>query len=102
METGHSGITLPAAIILEPIQGEGGNVVPADGFLESIVEIANKHGVIVIFDEIQSGFYRTGKFLEFMHTNAVPDIITFSKGFGGIGFPISGLIYKKIYRSLGE
>jgi diaminobutyrate-2-oxoglutarate transaminase len=95
LETGHSGITLPAAIILEPIQGEGGNIVPRKGFLERIVKIANKHGVIVIFDEIQSGFYRTGKFLEFMNTKAVPDIITFSKGFGGIGFPISGLIYKR-------
>lgn len=95
LETGHSGITLPAAIILEPIQGEGGNIVPRSGFLERIVKIANKHGVLVIFDEIQSGFYRTGTFLEFMNSKAVPDIITFSKGFGGIGFPISGLIYRR-------
>jgi diaminobutyrate-2-oxoglutarate transaminase len=95
LENGHSGVTLPAAIILEPIQGEGGNIVPRPGFLERIVKIANKYGVIVIFDEIQSGFYRTGSFLEFMNTKAIPDIITFSKGFGGIGFPISGLIYKR-------
>ncbi|WP_062053010.1 aspartate aminotransferase family protein [Aquimarina longa] len=95
LETGHSGITIPAAIILEPLQGEGGNILPKEGFLERIVEIAHKYGIIVIFDEIQSGFYRTGSFLEFMNTRAVPDIITFSKGFGGIGFPISGLIYKK-------
>ncbi|MFD2943346.1 aspartate aminotransferase family protein [Flavobacterium notoginsengisoli] len=95
LETGHSGITLPAAIILEPIQGEGGNIVPKNGFLERIVKIANKHGVLVIFDEIQSGFYRTGTFLEFMNSKAIPDIITFSKGFGGIGFPISGLIYRR-------
>jgi diaminobutyrate-2-oxoglutarate transaminase len=95
LDTAHSGIVKPAAIILEPLQGEGGNIVPKEGYLERIVEVAHKHGVIVIFDEIQSGFYRTGRFLEFMNTNAVPDIITFSKGFGGIGFPISGLIYKK-------
>jgi diaminobutyrate-2-oxoglutarate transaminase len=95
LKTSHSGVTLPAAIILEPIQGEGGNIVPKDGYLQRIVEIAHKYGVVVIFDEIQSGFFRTGSFLEFMNTNAVPDIITFSKGFGGIGFPISGLIYKK-------
>ncbi|GGX34312.1 aspartate aminotransferase family protein [Aquimarina muelleri] len=95
LETGHSGINIPAAIILEPLQGEGGNVVPKDGFLERIVKIAHKHDIIVIFDEIQSGFYRTGSFLEFMNTKAIPDIITFSKGFGGIGFPISGLIYRK-------
>lgn len=95
LDAAHSGIVTPAAIILEPLQGEGGNIVPKDGYLERIVEVAHKHGVIVIFDEVQSGFFRTGKFLEFMNTNAVPDIITFSKGFGGIGFPISGLIYKK-------
>ncbi|GAA3516802.1 aspartate aminotransferase family protein [Aquimarina addita] len=91
----HSGVAQPAAIIIEPLQGEGGNILPKEGYLERIVDIAHKNGVIVIFDEIQSGFFRTGIFLEFMNTKAIPDIITFSKGFGGIGFPISGLIYKK-------
>jgi diaminobutyrate-2-oxoglutarate transaminase len=95
LNTAHSGIVKPAAIILEPLQGEGGNIAPKEGYLERIVEVAHKHDVIVIFDEVQSGFFRTGKFLEFMNTKAVPDIVTFSKGFGGIGFPISGLIYKK-------
>lgn len=95
LENGHSGVKIPAAIILEPLQGEGGNIVPKDGYLERIVEIAHKHDIIVIFDEIQSGFFRTGSFFEFMNTKAKPDIITFSKGFGGIGFPISGLVYKK-------
>lgn len=101
LSNSHSGILKPAAIIVEPIQGEGGNIVPQDGYLEGLVDIAHRHGVLVIFDEIQCGFYRTGKFLEFMNTKAVPDIITFSKGFGGVGFPISGLIYRKDIEAWG-
>ncbi len=97
----HSGISKPAAILVEPIQGEGGNIVPEDGYLEELVRIAHENDVLVIFDEVQCGFFRTGSFLEFMNTNAVPDIITFSKGFGGIGFPISGLIYKKEVEAWG-
>ena len=101
LTNGHSGLVKPAAILVEPIQGEGGNIVPEDGFLEELVRIAHQHDVLVIFDEIQCGFFRTGSFLEFMNTKAVPDIITFSKGFGGIGFPISGLIYKKEVEAWG-
>ncbi len=101
LTNGHSGISKPAAIIIEPIQGEGGNVVPQEGYLEELVRIAHENDVLVIFDEIQCGFFRTGSFLEFMNTKAVPDIITFSKGFGGIGFPISGLIYKKEIEAWG-
>jgi len=101
LEDSHSGVPKPAAIILEPIQGEGGNIVPPDGFLEDIIRLAHKHDVLVIFDEIQSGFFRTGEFLAFMHTDAVPDIITISKGLGGVGFPISGLIYRKDVEAWG-
>ncbi len=97
----HSGIYKPAAIIVEPLQGEGGNILPEEGYLEGLVRIAHENDVLVIFDEIQCGFFRTGSFLEFMNTKAVPDIITFSKGFGGIGFPISGLIYKKEVEAWG-
>ncbi|MBG6131457.1 diaminobutyrate-2-oxoglutarate transaminase [Aquimarina sp. EL_43] len=101
LTNGHSGISKPAAILIEPIQGEGGNIVPEDGYLEELVRVAHENDVLVIFDEIQSGFFRTGSFLEFMNTSAIPDIITFSKGFGGIGFPISGLIYKKEVEAWG-
>ncbi|GAA3627133.1 aspartate aminotransferase family protein [Flavivirga jejuensis] len=101
LNNGHSGIIKPAAILIEPIQGEGGNIVPEDGYLEELVRIAHENDVLVIFDEIQCGFFRTGSFLEFMNTKAIPDIITFSKGFGGIGFPISGLIYKKEIEAWG-
>ncbi len=97
----HSGVAKPAAIILEPIQGEGGNIVPEKGFLEELVRIAHENDVLVIFDEIQSGFFRTGEFLSFMHTDAVPDIITISKGIGGVGLPLAGLIYKKEVEAWG-
>ena len=56
IEDSHSGINLPAAIIIEPIQGEGGNIPFKEGYLEKLVALANKHGIMVIFDEIQAGF----------------------------------------------
>ncbi|MFK8103151.1 MAG: aspartate aminotransferase family protein [Saprospiraceae bacterium] len=101
IENSHSGIPLPAAIIIEPIQGEGGNIPAQRNFLEKTVKMAREHGIVVIFDEIQCGFYRSGKFLSFMHTDAVPDIITVSKGLGGVGLPIAGLIYRKDVEAWG-
>ncbi|MEI8103811.1 MAG: aspartate aminotransferase family protein [Candidatus Moraniibacteriota bacterium] len=95
LENPHSGIDKPAAIIIEPIQGEGGTYIPKEGWLERIVDIARKNGVLVIFDEIQAGFYRTGKLFSFEYTKAIPDIITMSKGIGGIGLPLSLILYRK-------
>lgn len=95
LENPHSGIDKPALIIVEPIQGEGGTYIPKDGWLEKIVDIANQNNILIAFDEIQSGFYRTGKLFSFEHTKAIPDIITMSKGIGGIGFPLSLILYKK-------
>ncbi len=95
LEDSHSGVPTPAAVVIEPIQGEGGNIVPRPGYLEEVVKICNKHGVLVIFDEIKAGFFRSGQFLSCMNTGAMPDIITVSKGLGGVGFPIAGLIYKR-------
>ncbi|MGB8816153.1 MAG: aspartate aminotransferase family protein [Minisyncoccia bacterium] len=95
LENPHSGIDKPAAIIIEPIQGEGGTYIPPEGWLEAITKIAHDNDILVIFDEIQSGFYRTGRLFSFEHTKAVPDIITMSKGIGGVGFPLSLIIYKK-------
>jgi len=101
LENQHSGIPKPAAVILEPIQGEGGTIVPKDGYLDRIIEIAHRNDVLVIFDEVQCGFFRTGKFIESLNINTMPDIITMSKGLGGIGFPISAIIYKKSIESWG-
>lgn len=101
LENKHSGITKPAAIIVESIQGEGGNIPPVAGFLNEIVEVAHRNDVLVIFDEIQSGFFRTGEFLACMNYGVMPDIITLSKGLGGVGFPISALVYKKEVEAWG-
>ena len=95
LENPHSGIDKPAAIIIEPVQGEGGTYIPSRGWLEEITKIARQNRILVIFDEVQSGFYRTGKLFAFEYTRAVPDIITMSKGIGGIGFPLSLIIYRK-------
>ncbi len=101
LENPHGGHAKPAAIILEPVQGEGGSVVPRAGFLEKIVQIAKEHDIVVIFDEIQCGFFRTGDFWGFQDSKAFPDIITMSKGLGGVGFPISAIIYNKAIESWG-
>lgn len=95
IEDPHSGVSKPAAVIVEAIQGEGGSIVPDEDFLPKVREICDKHDVLLIVDEIQAGFCRTGKMFSFNHFNVVPDIITMSKALGGIGFPIAGIAYKE-------
>jgi len=79
-----------AAILIEPIQGEGGFIVPADGFLPTLAAWAKENGVVFIADEVQSGFCRTGAWFASEHENVVPDIITMAKGIGG-GLPLSAI-----------
>jgi 4-aminobutyrate aminotransferase/(S)-3-amino-2-methylpropionate transaminase len=82
--------TRVAAFIVEPVQGEGGfNIAPFE-FLRAIREIADKHGILLIADEIQSGMARTGKMFGIEHAGVVPDLVTTAKGLGG-GFPISAV-----------
>ena len=95
LEDPHSGVGKPAAVIVEAVQGEGGSIVPPDQFIPKIREICSKHGIILIVDEIQTGFCRTGKMFAFEHTSALPDIVTMSKALGGVGFPISCIAYKE-------
>lgn len=95
LENPSSGIDKPSAIIIEPIQGEGGTYIPKKGWLEKLTAIAHENDILVIFDEVQSGFFRTGKLFSFEHTKAIPDIIIMSKGIGGMGFPLSLIVYKK-------
>jgi diaminobutyrate-2-oxoglutarate transaminase len=95
LEDPHSGVAQPAAVIVEPIQGEGGSIVPPDGFISKLREICDRHEVVLIADEIQAGFCRTGKMFSFQHAGIVPDIVTMSKALGGIGLPISGIAYKE-------
>jgi 4-aminobutyrate aminotransferase and related aminotransferases len=80
-----------AAIIIEPMQGTAGNVIPPEGFLKAIQDIAREHDALVIADEILTGFGRTGKMWGCDHEGVVPDIMTLGKGIGG-GFPLSGIV----------
>ena len=95
LEDPHSGVGKPAAVIVEPIQGEGGSIVPPEQFIPKIREICDKHDVMMIADEIQAGLCRTGKMFSFDHSGTVPDIVTMSKALGGVGFPISCIAYKE-------
>ncbi|WP_111812517.1 4-aminobutyrate--2-oxoglutarate transaminase [Acinetobacter soli] len=80
-----------AAIVLEPVQGEGGfNIVPAD-FLKRVRALCDKHGILLIADEVQSGFARTGKVYAMDHYETKADLITMAKSLGG-GLPISGVV----------
>ncbi len=79
-----------AAIILEPIQGEGGFIVPAPGFIPTLVEWATANGVVFIADEVQTGFARTGDMFACDHEGVVPDLIVMAKGIAG-GLPLSAL-----------
>ncbi len=89
------------AVILEAIQGVGGLDAPSTEFYEFIQEKCKEHHVLVIADEVQSGFGRSGKFFGFQHHGIQPDIISMAKGMGN-GFPVSGiLIHKSIKASYG-
>ncbi len=83
-----------AAVLVEPIQGEGGYIVPPDGFLRGLRELCDRHGILLIFDEVQSGVGRTGKMFASQHWGVVPDIMTLAKGLGS-GLPIGAVVAKK-------
>lgn len=91
IEDPASGIGRPAAIIVEPVQGNGGVVVPPAGFLEGLRELCDRHEVILIFDEIQSGFGRTGRAWAGEHWSVTPDLMTVGKGIGG-GMAVSAVV----------
>jgi 4-aminobutyrate aminotransferase len=79
-----------AAILIEPELGEGGYVVPPAAFMKGLRELCDKHGILLIFDEVQSGFGRTGKWFAQEHFGVVPDIMTVAKGIAS-GLPLSGV-----------
>ncbi|AFY50522.1 4-aminobutyrate aminotransferase family protein [Nostoc sp. PCC 7524] len=80
-----------AAIVVEPIQGEGGYIVPEDGFLARIRDICNRHGILMIVDEVQSGMGRTGCLFAIEHWGVMPDIITTAKGIAS-GLPLGAIL----------
>lgn len=77
------------AVLLEPIQGEGGVHVPPAEYLQQVRALCDKHDALLIFDEVQTGVARTGKWFAYMHSGVKPDVLTFAKGIGG-GFPVAG------------
>ena len=83
-----------AAILVEPIQGEGGYIVPPDGFLAGLRELCDEHGILLIFDEVQSGVGRTGRMYAAEHWGVRPDIMTTAKGLGS-GLPIGAVVAKR-------
>src|SRR5207342_2977946 len=83
-----------AGILIEPIQGEGGYLVPPDGFLAGLRALCDRHGILLIFDEVQSGVGRSGKMFACQHWGVKPDILTSAKGLGS-GMPIGLVVAKR-------
>jgi 4-aminobutyrate aminotransferase / (S)-3-amino-2-methylpropionate transaminase / 5-aminovalerate transaminase len=79
-----------AAVVIEPIQGEGGFIVPPDGFLPGLAAFCKEHGIVLVADEIQSGFCRSGDWFACDHEGVVPDLVTTAKGIAG-GLPLAGV-----------
>ena len=83
-----------AAILVEPIQGEGGYLVPPDGFLPGLRALCDRHEILLIFDEVQAGVGRTGRMFACQHWGVAPDIMTLAKGLGS-GLPIGAIVAKR-------
>ncbi len=81
-----------AAILVEPIQGEGGIIIPPDGYLKKLREIADQHRALLICDEIQSGLGRTGKMFAFEHEEIRPDVVILGKALSGGVYPVSAIV----------
>jgi len=90
----HDASTI-AAVIVEPVQGSGGVIVPPKGYLKRLREICTKHGILLIFDEVICGFGRMGEPFAAQHFGVVPDIITFAKGVNNGTVPMGGVIVAK-------
>ena len=85
-----------AAVLVEPLQGEGGYLVPPEGFLRGLRELCDRHGILLIFDEVQCGIGRTGKMFASQHWDVSPDIMTLAKGLGS-GLPIGLTVARRRY-----
>jgi 4-aminobutyrate aminotransferase len=83
-----------AAIVLEPVQGEGGYIVPPQKFFDELARVAKQHGILLIFDEVQSGMGRTGKMWAAQHFDAVPDIMAVAKGIAS-GMPLGATVARR-------
>lgn len=83
-----------AGVILEPVQGEAGVIIPSDGYLREVREICDQTGTLLILDEVQTGFGRTGKWFAREHSGIEPDIMTLAKAMGG-GFPMGAMLARE-------
>jgi acetylornithine/N-succinyldiaminopimelate aminotransferase len=89
-----------AAVLVEPIQGEGGVNVPPEGFLQGLRELCDEVGALLVFDEVQTGAGRTGHLYAYQGVGVVPDVLTSAKGLGG-GFPVGAMMAREKYAALG-
>jgi 4-aminobutyrate aminotransferase/(S)-3-amino-2-methylpropionate transaminase len=87
----HIGPENLACVVVEPVQGEGGFIVPAPGFLPGLAEYCREHGILFVADEVQTGIGRTGRMFGIEHEGVVPDLITLAKSLGG-GLPLGAVI----------
>lgn len=94
LSDGSSGVDMPAAIIVETVQSEGGINVASFEWLKRIEEVARKHEVLFIIDDIQTGCGRTGKFFSFEDAGVTPDMVCLSKSLGGMGLPMSLVLFR--------
>ncbi|WP_132059346.1 aspartate aminotransferase family protein [Halorussus amylolyticus] len=93
LEDPYGGLANPAGIFVEPIQGEGGIITPPEGFLQGLRDIADDNDVLLVFDEIQSGLGRSGQWWASEWYDVTPDAMTTAKALGGVGFPLSAMMY---------
>jgi diaminobutyrate-2-oxoglutarate transaminase len=96
VEDPASGVGAVAAIIVEAVQGNGGVVIPPDGFLAGLRDLCDRHGIVLILDEIQCGFGRTGRTWAADHWGVVPDLMTVGKGIGG-GLAVSAVVGREAF-----
>jgi 4-aminobutyrate aminotransferase-like enzyme len=98
LEDPASGIGAVAAIVVEPVQGNGGVVIPPEGFLAGLRDLCDRNGIVLVFDEIQCGFGRTGRTWAGEHWGVVPDLMTVGKGIGG-GMALSAVVGRAVAMS---
>lgn len=101
IEDPYGGLANPAGIFVEPIQGEGGVIDPPVGFLQGLREIATENDLPLVFDEIQSGIGRTGKWFASEWYDVTPDAMTMAKALGGNGLPLSATMYREALDTWG-
>jgi len=90
-----SGLAETGGVIVEPIQGESGIVIPPNGFFKELKRICQENSALLVFDEVQAGLGRTGRMFACEHVGVTPDVITMAKALGGIGLPMAGMMYRK-------